>query len=337
MFADKLRRCCSQFEVEESELAAGTGIPLDRVFNLLNQKAEPTGDEILILADFFKCDYKFFISNEKLAAFEQTEALFRTYNEELSKRDKWAIQEFIFLCECEEFLLGTMPTKRKSSFVARKKGDYFKGHGSDAAFQLRQYLGYKPNEVPKDVFRDFRQIGLHVFRRKLEQSAISGLFVRHPVAGPCVLINYGEDTFRQRFTAAHEAAHALLDDDQDYVVSHVKWGKKDRSEIRANTFASHFLLPPESLSLIPDASVWDEQKGLKFAAALMVNPQTLAIALKEAGIIRDAQAAIIRDVKVPKEMKIDPELSGSLSPKMRDRRIDLLERGLFEHVCGTMF
>lgn len=180
MFSDKLRRCCRQLDVTESELAAHTGIPPERVFTLLNQEAEPTGDEVLILADFFRCDYKFFISNEKLAAFEQTEALFRTYSKELSKRDKWAIQEFLFLCECEEFLLDAMSVKRNSSFSAEKRGSYFKGHGAAAAFQLRQYLGYRPNQIPKDVFRDFQHIGIHVFRRKLEQSGISGLFVRHP-------------------------------------------------------------------------------------------------------------------------------------------------------------
>ena len=123
MFADKLKRCCRLFDVAEPELAAGTGITLQRVSNLLRHKVEPSGDEILILADFFKCDYKFFISNDKLAAFEQTEALFRAHSGELNTRDKWAIQEFVFLCECEEFLVWSMPEKQKPRFVAQKRGD----------------------------------------------------------------------------------------------------------------------------------------------------------------------------------------------------------------------
>lgn len=328
MFADKLKRYYRQLEVSEVELAKSTGIPVERILKMLKRDVEPTGDEILILADFFKCDYNFFISNEKLAAFEQTEALFRTHSKELNVRDRWAIQEFLFLCECEEFLLQNLPNKRKSLFTVQKRGVFCKGHGYAAALQLRQYLGYQPNEIPRDVFSDFQRIGIHVFRRKLEQGSISGLFVRHPVAGPCILINYSEDVFRQRFTGAHEAAHALLDDGKDFVVSHVKLSREDRSEVRANAFASHFLLPPDSLRLIPDASIWDTNKALKFASALMVNTETLAIALKEAGIVGDAEAAIIRSVKVPREMKMDPELSASLPPKIRERKIDLLERGL---------
>lgn len=328
MFADKLKRYCNQLEVSEVELAISTGIPFERILKMLKRDLEPTGDEILILADFFKCDYNFFISNQKLAAFEQTEALFRTHNKELNVRDRWAIQEFLFLCECEEFLMQNLPNKQKCFFSVHKRGTYYKGHGHAAALQLRQHLGYPPNEIPRDVFSNFQRIGIHVFRRRLEQSGISGLFIRHPVAGSCILINYSEDVFRQRFTGAHEAAHALLDDGKDYVVSHVKWSREDRSELRANAFASHFLLPPESLRLIPDPSLWDTNKALKFATALMVNTETLAIALREAGIVGDAEVAIIRSVKVPRAMKMDPELSVSLPPKIQERKIDLLERGL---------
>jgi hypothetical protein len=226
IFADKLQRYCDQFAVSLTDLSKGTGITVDRLTALSMQKSEPTGDEVLILADFFKCDFKFFISNEKLAPFEQTENLFRKHGDVLTKEDRWAIQEFLFLCECQQFLLATAPNRRRTPFSFTKSGSYYKGHAQQAAASLQRHFGYQAHAVPKNVYEDFRSIGIHVFRRKLSQSSISGLFVRHPVAGSCVLVNYSEDVFRQRFTVAHEAAHAILDDGEDFVVSFSQWGQE---------------------------------------------------------------------------------------------------------------
>src|SRR5271165_332491 len=103
MFAAKLQRYMTQFQVNADAVSASTGIEPARLVALLTSTSDPTGDEVLILADYFKCDFKFFISNEKLAPFEETESLFRKHGAELSQQDRWAIQEFLFLCECQEF------------------------------------------------------------------------------------------------------------------------------------------------------------------------------------------------------------------------------------------
>jgi Zn-dependent peptidase ImmA (M78 family) len=291
----------------------------------------------LILADFFRCDFKFFISNEKLASFEQTESLFRKHGSALTREDRWAIQEFLFLCECQEFLLANMPHLKRHPFKFRKAGNFYKKHGQDAASALRVHLGYKSNQVPKDIFRDFKEIGIHVFRRKLKQSAISGLFVRHPVAGACVLVNYSEDVFRQRFTAAHEAAHAILDDGADFSVSFSAWDKNDLSEVRANTFASHLLMPKEFLKALPDATIWDQSKVIDWAARLMVNAEPLAYALKEEGLINEHQVLAFKDVKIPRDRKSDPELPDNLPPRIRARKEELLQRGLSDSYVGLCF
>lgn len=337
MFADKFRRYCAQLEVTPPEIAQSTGISVDRLTAFAEQKAEPSADEVLILADFFKCDFKFFISNEKLASFEQTESLFRMHGATLSREDRWAIQEFLFLCECQEFLLSNMSDSRRRLFSFKKRGNFYKQHAQDAAVALRRHLGLKRNEVSRDIYKDFRQIGIHVFRRKLGQSAISGMFVRHPVAGLCVLVNYSEDVFRQRFTAAHEAAHAILDDGADFIVSFSTWAKNNLSEIRANTFASHLLMPPEFLRAIPDATVWDQTKLTDWAVRLMVNPEPLTYALKETGFITDEQVASLKDVKIPRELKADSELPNSLSPRTRIRKEEMLQRGLSESYVGLCF
>lgn len=329
MFASKVNRYCSQFQVSLQEMADQTGISLARLESITGCREQPTGDEVLILADYFKCDYKFFISNERLAPFEQTEELFRSHGDLLSREDRWAIQEFLFLCECQAFLLHEVPgTPEVLSFAFEKRGTYFKGHGQSAAAELRQFLGYQAHAVPIDIYRDFRRLGIHIFRRRLGQSTISGIYVRHPVAGHCVLVNYSEDVFRQRFTVAHEAAHAILDNDKEFVVSFTKWDKKDLSEVRANAFASHFLMPPEFLAKIPDSKHWDSEKVLDYSRKLRVNPEPLAYALREAELISEPAVSTFRSLKIPQAEKNDPELPENLSEKSRHRKESLLQRGL---------
>ena len=337
MFSGKLQRYMTQFQVNADVVCASTGIEPARLAAMLGSTTDPTGDEVLILADYFKCDFKFFISNEKLASFEQTESLFRKHGTELSQQDRWAIQEFLFLCECQEFLLSELSQGPRRHFSFTKHGTFFKRHGEEAASELRRYIGWASNEIPPNVFQVFRDIGVHVFRRQLGSSTISGLFIRHPIAGACVLVNYSEDVFRQRFTAAHEAGHAILDTDQDFVVSFNDWAKGDLSEIRANTFASRFLLPPEVIQAIPDAKSWTEQKFLDYAARLMVNAETMAYALRDANLISDAEVTSLKKLKVPKARKADPELPETLGVRSRQRKEELLQRGLSDSYVALCF
>jgi len=166
-----------------------------------------------------------------------------------------------------------------------------------------------------------------VFRRRLVNSNISGLTIRHPFAGTCVLVNYDEDIYRQRFTAAHEAAHGILDRDQEFVVSFASESTRDQKiEIRANTFASRYLLPQSVITNIP-VSAWTGAEVVEWASRLKVSTSALAIALKEAGQIDAETASRLRKIRVPAHLKADPELSG-LDGRSLERKRELLERGL---------
>jgi transcriptional regulator with XRE-family HTH domain len=57
-FARKLRSYRDQRQLTSEELATGTGIVLDRFEGLAAGELLPTGDEVLIIADFFQCDYR---------------------------------------------------------------------------------------------------------------------------------------------------------------------------------------------------------------------------------------------------------------------------------------
>lgn len=339
LFATKLSRYRGQFQLGVEELVGLTGIPRDRLVALEAGEVTPSGDEVLILADVFKCDYRFFISSDRVAPFDETEELFRRHGDALTRSDRWAIQEFLYLCECEAFLLaelGRSPAHPRFTYEARDS--YFKRDGIRAAKALRAHLGLAPRHDVTDVFAILRQLGLRVFRRSLENSEVSGLFVHHPVAGLCVLVNYAEDVYRQRFTAAHEACHAFLDSAEAFVVSFEtgssKWRRDDLVEVRANAFAGHFLLPDDLVADLSEVT-WDTGTLADYANRLRVNPATLLFRLRDLNMIDDRTVATLRgSVKVSKEAKVEPEIGPGLTQRQAERKLALLQRGLSAHYVG---
>jgi Zn-dependent peptidase ImmA (M78 family) len=87
---------------------------------------------------------------------------------------------------------------------------------------------------------------------------------------------------RQRFTLAHELGHLLAGDDQDVHLDRDVYDKaqsKDPSEIRANAFASAFLMPEDVLSAALGSTGLTEHAFAALACDLMVTPSALAYRL----------------------------------------------------------
>ena len=332
----KLAKYRGQLKESIIEVASSTGIDAARLTSIEAGKAEPSGDEVLILADHYRCDFKFFISNEQLAPFEQTETLYRAHGGDFTKEDRRAVQDFLYLCETEDFLMRELG-RAPNDFNFAPTGDYFKGHGEAAAARLRAALGHDDRALPRDIYAEFRSVGVHVFRRKLGNSNISGLCIMHPVAGKCALVNHSEDVYRQRFSAAHEMAHAIFDSAQGASVTFEGPSGADRLELRANRFASCFLMPPVFLAKLPAPSLWTDADGLRWANELRVSCIALAIALKEAKLIDNAVYDRISRLRVPRESKIDPELPESLNAMQRQRKAHLLELGLSDFYVSLCF
>lgn len=326
LLGSKLLKYREQLQESITDVADSTGIDATRLAQIEEGRTEPTGDEVLILSDHYRCDFKFFISNERVAPFEQTETLYRAHGTDFSKEDRRAVQEFLYLCETEDFLMRELGHAHRD-FAFSPSGDYFKGHAEAAAVRLRMAMGHTDNVVPRDVYAEFRSTGVHIFRRKLGNSNISGLFIVHPVAGKCALVNYSEDIYRQRFSAAHEMAHAIFDAEQGATVSFERPDGADLIETRANRFASCYLMPPEFLSKLPDPNGWSDSDAIGWANKLRVSCSALAIALHEAKLVKQAVYARISQLRVPRDAKRDPELPESLNPAQHSRKKQLLERG----------
>ena len=336
VLGEKLRKYRDQLQETIAEVAEVTGLSSDRLTEMESGRVEPTGDEVLILADHFQCDFKYFISNERLAPFEQTDTLYRKHGDVFLKPDRRAVQEFLYLCETEALLMAELG-RTHVEFEFKPRGTFMKGHGEAAAAALRNTLGYVDHEVRRDVFAEFRRIGIHVFRRHLGNSNISGLFIRHPMAGKCALVNYSEDVYRQRFSAAHEVAHAILDLDQEATVSLERYPGVDLREVRANRFASCFLMPPAFLKKIRVTQGWSDDECLHWANELRVSCSALGIALQEAELVGSQRGEEIQKLRVPNDAKKDPELPDDLTVGQRKKKARLLELGLSDFYVGLCF
>lgn len=76
---------------------------------------------------------------------------------------------------------------------------------------------------------------------------MSGLFLHHADLGMAILVNANHVRARQRFSYAHEYAHALFDSNRTVAISNSD-NAKDLIEIRANAFASTFLMPEQGIA-----------------------------------------------------------------------------------------
>lgn len=324
---NKLNRCRTQLKYTLFEVETGTGILSERIADLEDAKAEATGDEILILSDFYKEDYTFFISNQKHSASEKVEILYRKFGNSFTKEDRIAIQEFLYLCECEDFLLKSLEFEFQE-FKFTPQGNFHVKHGEDGAQEFREFLALSPNMLIKDIYSDIRKTGTHVFRRRLTNSDISGLFVNHPNAGKCILVNYDEDIYRQNFTVAHEFGHSIFDYNSDINISFFSDSRKPDNyvEVRANSFASNLLIPKEAIKNLK-ISKWDDKILFNVADQLKVNIMPLLIVLKKIKAISQDEFDNFKHLKIPQIGKEDPELKGS-TPKIKEAKTFLLEKGL---------
>ncbi|MDR3689321.1 MAG: XRE family transcriptional regulator [Fimbriimonas sp.] len=323
----KIQRFRVQMVLSEDEVEERTGISADIIKGIESGTSAPSGDQLLILAELFNQDYKYFLSNDVQSPLEQTESLYRRYGNYLSREDRWAIQEVLFFCETEEYLQNELGRRKRQLPSVDISGTYFKAHGWTAAKQIRAALDQAGKQVPVNVFQLFRSLGIHIFRRRLSTSEVSGIFMKHPVAGPCILVNYHEDEYRQRFTVAHEAAHAILDASETDPLVTLNSDHSALREVRADAFAGAFLVAPAAISELSLDSM-SRDSFIAICHKLRVNAKTLLIAFEAFNGANNEATQRFSDIKLARSTKDDPELGPDLTDAGRARRQALLERGL---------
>lgn len=335
--ASRLLKARTTLGYSHKEIFDFCGISSSRLEAIESGNFKPSGDEILILANLYKCDFRALVNESEPSPFQQSEILFRRYGDSISAEDRRNIQEFIYFCQNEAYLEKILKIKKRS-FSYMPIGNFYKQHGQLAAESLRSLIGYSNIEAPRDVYDDFRSLDIHIFRRKLDNDEISGLYIKDPIAGHCVLINYNEDIYRQRFSVSHEVAHAIFDSSVGVMLTYDsksnKYDRNDLQEIRANSFASHYLMPITMLRHLKGLNV---TSALHWAQEFRVSTAALAKALKDSNLIEEPLAERIRSVRVPTIDKVDPEAPLTLTNLQKQRRLQLFERGLSIHYVDMCF
>jgi Zn-dependent peptidase ImmA (M78 family) len=103
-----------------------------------------------------------------------------------------------------------------------------------------------------------------------------------------VVLGTSQVPARQRFTLAHELGHLLAGDDQGVHLDKDIYDKaqaKDPSEVRANNFASAFLMPADVLRSEIGTLGLNEDGFAALACDLKVTPSALAIRLQQLRLI----------------------------------------------------
>ena len=337
VLGNKLKDARESLLINPQDSASRLEISLQEYIDIEAGTNRISGDQLVLLASLYERDFRYFVTGDYPSAESQVQEMFRR-NAELSKNDRIAIQQFIRLCEYENFLereifqhqFVEIPNYEKYPF----DHTYFKKQGEEAAFFERQRL-FLEQEAITNIFELIRNQGIHIFKRQLEDKNISGLYINHPFAGHCILINYLDDLYRQNFSAAHEYCHALFDSSQVQEVTYLK-SSNDKPELewRANSFAGNFLVPKQKLELdYSPGNTYDTWISLirQIAERFQVNSQVVIIRLCELKWIDEGlRKQLVKDERlvIRYNEKFDPEIPPNLSSGIREKSTYIIRQGL---------
>lgn len=288
------------------------------------------GDTIIIISQVLEMDFRYFVSGDYVSAESQVKELFRQ-NGDITKNDRKAIRKFIRLCEEKHNLEDLLSRQKPMPYDYSKyefKSDNHKYQGITAAYLERERL--KIDDSINDIYGLLRKQKIHIFRRKLEDSDISGVYIKHPIAGHCVLINYSDDLYRQNFSMAHEYCHVLFDSGKEQSITYFN-REMDYVEIRANNFASNFLLPDKGIESVNTDISYEEliKIILDICNHYNVSSKVVIYRLKGKRFSEKLIERLLKDERliISKSDKIDPELAGA-SKNLHERLKKIIESGI---------
>jgi Zn-dependent peptidase ImmA (M78 family) len=331
----RIARKRAEGDIRPDDLARSMGISLEDLRRLeRGEFADPPGDWILLAARKLDVDFRYLVTTELDEEEETIQRLYRSMKGP-SVRDEVAIRRFLGFAVAEaelRELLGRPRLAPPPPHLAMIGAESSLGRAAAREERRRLGLGLNPIDNPFELIRNQ---GVTVIRHRLEDSDLAGLTVVHRRAGACVLINYGEDLYRQFFSAAHEYAHVLFDRDllagSGFLVSYYS-ARANQAEQRANAFAGEFLLPGEALrSQTPPrgrAAIHDFL--LETARRYHVNTEVVLFGMARAGWLgaNEVDRWRAERPKIPRREKFDPDMPPNLSRLQIERRLEAISHGL---------
>jgi Zn-dependent peptidase ImmA (M78 family)/transcriptional regulator with XRE-family HTH domain len=240
----------------------------------------------------------------------------------LDEHDAFEIAAFMHALRTEAQRPPESGKKERPRLSLRSHGPFRPLH--EVAEQVRVFSHL--NSPPINVYRALSDLRVRV--RMTSLNTISGAFI--PAAGdrvPGVLINSSQPSDRQRFSAAHELGHCILEHagvDEREIVSPL--GRRFAPhEVEADSFASEFLVPVGMLSdEIKQAPRSGELDALVYSLAdrFLVSYQAMTYRLANVSAITPSQKEAllaVRPTDVEARLKLKQRPRKAFDPKALKR------------------
>lgn len=244
---ERKKRGLTQEKVEKR-----IGLPQKAMTRIEAGERAPSTLELAKLAELFHIPIGDFLNGEAV----NEDPLIALHRAAPGLEKDPAIREEVNRCVrlCSEGIslekLLDQPTRQRVLFSAFEKPSTpieAIRQGEQAAKEERRRLGM--GNIPiRDIIELLTSQGIWCASTNLP-SEMSGLFLYSSSVGMVILVNATQVSARQRFSYAHEYAHALFDADHQVLVSNSA-NSSELLEKRANSFAAAFLMPEEGIAEI---------------------------------------------------------------------------------------
>jgi Zn-dependent peptidase ImmA (M78 family)/transcriptional regulator with XRE-family HTH domain len=287
----RLASARQQSGLTQEQVAVAIGIPRTAITQVENGNRQVNSLELVQFGALFGVDVRDLLEGRDPNA--ELLALFRRKGGANDVETERAVKAALPICrvvsDLEDLLeaddSGTAAGKINSYPLKALPGDA-RGQGQRLAQLERERLGLGSGPIPDLTLVALRH-GLIVAEHSMPEG-VSGIFLHVKNGRSFILLHESESHGRKRFSLAHEYCHALVDSHELVIVSRVN--ASAARELRANAFASAFLLPKEGiLQFASEQSLTPDEINFTHAAKLAVrfglSYEAGVVALDQAGLI----------------------------------------------------
>lgn len=300
--ADRLRVIRERLGFSQDDVARLTGQPRPVVSNWETGVRRPSTHQLDKLAKIYRTPLAELLGEYSQPRPDFQGLMFRDAGDRLNTKGRFEIQRFLAFLDAYGDLLEAVsePAGLSHSPFALHEGFTSKEDIRRRAEDARSYFRLGPGPIKSlDGVADVA--GITVYRAPLGADllgTVSGAFLPHDRVGFSILINGETTPGRQQFTLAHEIAHALFHGDRLYINY---FGRRERAERFANSFASEFLVPTHNLRATVEAlgtsKLSDPETVVHLQRYYGVSYDMMLVRLSQANLILPDETSRLRDVR----------------------------------------
>jgi len=297
-----LRMIRERLGFSQDDVASLTGQPRPVVSNWETGVRRPNSHQLDKLAKVYRISLDELLGGRSQPKPDFQSLMFRDAGDRLDAKGRFEIQRFLAFLDAYGDLLEALdePPGLSHSPFALHEGFMSKEDGRRRAEDARAYFRLGPGPITSlDSVADVA--GITVYRAPLGSNllgTVSGAFLPHDRVGFSILINGETTPGRQQFTLAHEIAHALFHGDRLYVNF---FGRRERAERFANTFAGEFLVPTHNLRATVEAlgasKLSDPETVVHLQRYYRVSYDMMLVRLSQANLILPDDISRLREIR----------------------------------------